>query len=179
MVLLDRRPSAWVCIVAMSRSTAGRSAGHNSAAVAASAGVIIIAVTFYTYALSLSSHSHGKTYQLDASFLSSSGLKQGADVVLAGVTVGKVNSIGLNRRVLTSEVIFEVSDELKLPVDTRLSIGSSTLTSSNALMLTPGTATEMLRPGAMISRTCELSSLEQQVSQYIFGSGGASTDCGQ
>lgn len=155
-----------------------RGSGRRTASVLASLGVILVAGGFYTYASVLGVRAHGDMYRLKATFLSSGGLREGADVVLAGVTVGNVTSIALDEHALTSLVQFRVSHDLRLPIDTRLSIGSATLTSSNALMLSPGSSTKMLAADAVISNTCELISLEQQVSQYIFGSGAASSECG-
>lgn len=155
-----------------------RATGRRTASVLASLGVILVAVGFYTYASVLGIRAHGDMYRLRATFLSSSGLREGADVVLAGVTVGEVTSITLDEHTLMSLIQFKLSQDLRLPIDTRLSIGSATLTSSNALMLSPGKSATMLVADALISNTCELTSLEQQVSRYIFGSGAASPDCG-
>lgn len=151
---------------------------HGFAAFAASASVLILAIGFYGYAASLGNRGIGPVYELDATFLSSSGLQSGADVVLAGVTVGTVTAITLDEATMSSHVRFQIEQELRLPVDTRLSIGSSTLTSGNALLIRPGKSTQMVSSGATLTNTCELVSLEQQISQYIFGNGGTSTDCG-
>lgn len=139
---------------------------------------MLVAGGFYTYASLLGNPARGDTYRLEAKFLSSNGLHAGADVVLAGVSVGQVTSISLDKQALTSLVTFRIAQDLQLPIDTRLSIGSSTLTSNNALILSPGTSTKMLPADAVISDTCQLTSLEQQVSQYIFGSEAASSGCG-
>ena len=151
---------------------------HSSAAIASSAGVLIISLSFFGYALTRSGSLPPSGYDLNATFLSSNGLRSGADVVLAGVQVGTVTSIDLDEHSMLSHVTFSVQQNLQLPVDTRLSIGSSTLTSGNALIVTPGVSHQRLAAGAVITQTCELTSLEQQISQYIFGAGGTSSGCG-
>lgn len=138
---------------------------------------MLVALGFYGYAATVGTRSTGTVYSLSATFLSSNGLRPGADVLLAGVPVGRVTSIDLDSSSMTSRVRFVVEQELRLPVDTRLSIGSSTLTSSNGLIVTPGTSLRMLATGATLTDTCELTSLEQEVSQYIFGVGGAPSNC--
>ncbi len=155
--------------------TSGR---HGLTATAASALVLCIAIGFYGYAARLNGGGEGAAYQLQATFLSSNGLHQGADVVLAGVVVGRVTAVTLDRRTMVSDVTFELDQALRLPTDTRLSIGSSTLTSAEALLVDPGNSHRMLPSGAMLTDTCEPTSLEQQVSQYIFGNGGAASGCG-
>ncbi len=158
-------------------TTATSPGRHGFTATAASALVACIAIGFYGYAASLNGVKGGPAYELRATFLSSNGLHEGADVILAGVTVGRVTSIALDPRTLASNVTFQVDQALKLPVDTRLSIGSSTLTSAEALLVNPGTSHTMLPAGAMLTDTCEPTSLEQQVSRYIFGNGGTGSGC--
>ncbi len=150
---------------------------HGITATAASAVVLCVAVGFYGYATRLNGTGSSRTYELRASFLSSNGLHEGADVVLAGVVVGRVTTITLNPRTMASDVTFQIDQMLKLPVDTRLSIGSSTLTSGEALLVDPGTSRRVLPSDATVTDTCEPTNLEQQVSRYIFGSGGATGGC--
>lgn len=152
---------------------------HGFAAVAASAAVMVVAIGFYGYAAALGTRSGtGGGYELEAVFLTSDGLRPGADVMLAGVPVGSVTSITLDQQSMTSHVRFKVEGALRLPVDTRLSIGSSTLTSNNALLIAAGTSSRLLAPGSVVTDTCGATNLEQQVSQYIFGNGGAPSGCG-
>lgn len=153
--------------------------GHGLSAIVGSAAVMLIALGFYGYVATVGTRSAGKVYPLNATFLSSNGLHTGADVLLAGVPIGTVTGIELDQGSMTSHVRFVVKQELRLPVDSSLSVGSSTLTSSNGLIITPGSSFRMLSVGSTITNTCDLISLEQQVSQYIFGSGGAPSSCGQ
>lgn len=162
----------------MSIATTERTPRHGLAAILASCAVLAVVIGFYVYAVTSRNRTSRDDYQLEASFLSSNGLHSGADVLLAGVPVGAVTAIELDPRSMTSRVQFVVPRTLNLPIDTKVAIGSSTLTSANALMVMPGKLRQILKPGAIITDTCELASLEQQVSQYIFGSGGAPSGCG-
>ncbi len=150
---------------------------HGITATAASAVVLCVAVGFYGYAVRLGGTTSSQTYGLRATFLSSNGLHEGADVVLAGVVVGRVTTITLDPRTMASDVTFQIDRVLKLPVDTRLAIGSSTLTSGEALLVDPGNSRRMLPVDATMTDTCEPTNLEQQVSRYIFGNGGAAGGC--
>ncbi len=150
---------------------------HGITATAASAVVLCVAVGFYGYAARLNGTGGSRTYGLRAIFLSSNGLHEGADVVLAGVVVGRVTTITLDPRTMSSDVTFQIDQALTLPVDTRLSIGSSTLTSGEALLIDPGNSRRMLPSDATVTDTCEPTNLEQQVSRYIFGSGGTAGGC--
>ena len=159
-------------------ATATPSGRHGISATAASAFVLCLAIGFYGYSIQLNGGRVGSSYELQAAFLSSNGLHEGADVVLAGVVVGRVTAVTLNQRTMASDVRFELDSTLRLPTDTRLSIGSSSLTSGSALLVDPGRSHQMLSIGATLTDTCEPISLEQQVSQYIFGNAGAANGCG-
>ena len=158
-------------------TTATPSGRHGITATAASVFVLCLAAGFCGYSAHLNGGRVGASYELRAAFLSSNGLHEGADVVLAGVVVGRVTAVTLNPRTMASDVTFQFDRTLKLPIDTRLSIGSSSLTSGSALLVDPGRSRQMLSSGATLTDTCEPISLEQQVSQYIFGNAGAASGC--
>lgn len=147
-------------------------ARHSATAILASTLVIAVAGGFYTYAQTRGAAAAPESYGLQSIFLSANGLKDGADVRMAGVKVGSVSAITLDPKLFVTRVAFEIDDRYRLPEDTKLGIGSSGFTSANALLVTPGHSARSLPPGAVIHDTEEMASLEQQVSQYIFGTGG-------
>jgi phospholipid/cholesterol/gamma-HCH transport system substrate-binding protein len=147
-------------------------ARHRPVAVAASVGVVALAAGFLAYGRLQIGSAGGETYELVGEFLSSDGLHAGADVVIGGVAVGRVNAVELDTQRMTSRVVFSVRDDLKLPRDSSLSIGSTSLASAAALLIEPGHESNVLAPHAVIQDTRPLVTLEQQVSQYIFGGGG-------
>lgn len=134
--------------------------------------VLAVTVGFYSYAVNRKQQSGAALYPLRAVFLSSNGLQRGADVRLAGVRIGKVSSIALDPEGFVARVGFSVEDRYRLPADTSLSIGSSGFTAANDLLVEPGRSQQMLVAGDTIRNTREMLSLEQSVSQYIFGAGG-------
>ena len=134
--------------------------------------VVVVTAAFYSYAATRQQDAGPAQYDLQAVFLSSNGLHVGADVRLAGVKVGTVSSITLDPAAFVSHVVFHVDDRYRLPSDTSLGIGSSGFTSATALLVEPGHAQQVLTPGQTIRSTQEMVSLEQAVSQYIFGAGG-------
>ncbi len=145
---------------------------HSGVAIIASAVVVVVTAAFYSYAITRQQDAGPAEYELQAVFLSSNGLHVGADVRLAGVKVGAVSSIMLDPAAFVSHVGFTVDDRYRLPSDTSLGIGSSGFTSATALLVEPGRSRQMLTPGQTIRSTREMVSLEQAVSQYIFGAGG-------
>ena len=150
-------------------------ASHSATAIFASGLVIAVAAGFYAYAETRGAGPTEATYALQSVFLSANGLKPGADVRLAGVKVGAVDSIALDTGLFVTHVGFRIDQRYQLPEDSKLAIGSSGFTSATALTVTPGHSSRMLQPGQVIRDTQEMVSLEQQVSQYIFGTGGLGT----
>ena len=145
---------------------------HSGVATIASAIVVAVTATFYLYAFMRQQDRGPVGYQLEAIFLSSNGLHVGADVRLAGVKVGTVSSISLDPVAFVTHVGFYIGDQYHLPADTSLTIGSSGFTTADGLLIEPGHSDHSLAPGETIRSTREMLSLEQSISQYIFGAGG-------
>ncbi|MFT8674787.1 MAG: MlaD family protein [Acetobacter sp.] len=133
--------------------------------------VLLGTATFMLYAYKTQKTPGTASYELSARFVSATGLAHGADVDMAGVRVGRVSSVTLDTQTQMAIVRFQLDKALRLPKDSLLSIGSATLSSDSALMIEPGSTTDYAAPGTMLTHTMEPTSLEQQVSNYIFGVG--------
>lgn len=112
-------------------------------------------------------------YVLKARFGSVSGLKEGADVELAGVIVGKVKKIHLDAEEYESIVELTVPNEVMLQEDTIASVRSTGIIGGKFLKLSPGGSDELLQPGDEIVETESSVSLEELISKYIFESQGS------
>lgn len=137
----------------------------------ASGCVLLAAGGFVAYGLGLLAGPDRHMTHYHAVFSSTNGLDDGADVDLGGVTVGRVRSITLNPETAVVDVLFAVQDDLKLPADTAVAIAAPTIGGDNALQILPGKSTRTLTAGATILDARPLLSLEQQISNYIFGAG--------
>lgn len=108
------------------------------------------------------------TYPVKASFLSISGLKEGAFVEIAGVKVGKVSRIRLDKDVYEAEVHMEINSDVRLQEDSIASIRTAGLIGDRYVNITPGGALEHIEPGGEIIETESAVSLEELISKYIF-----------
>ena len=140
-------------------------------AILASGLVLLVAGAFLVYGGELRKGPVQHSIVMHAQFNSANGLKAGADVDLAGVTVGRVRSISLNPQTHMADGTFSVDHQLNLPVDTAVGIGAPSMTADNALQIEPGKDPKTLSAGGVIKDTRDQLSLEQQVSNYIFGGG--------
>jgi len=133
--------------------------------------VLVVAVGVAVYAGAMQRGPVRSGYVLHGRFVSANGLHVGADVDLGGVAIGRVVKIALDPATQMAQVDFTVPDRLRLPEDTTLGIGAPTMTADNALQVLPGKSAGTLAAGATVLHTTDQVSLEQQVSNYIFGGG--------
>lgn len=112
-----------------------------------------------------------KGFALSARFDSSSGLRPGADVELAGVPVGRVTAIRLDPDPMHTQAIVEMKldQDLHLSDDTMASIKTSGLIGDKYVSLSRGGSETELKPGATITETESPMDLESLIAKYAFG----------
>ncbi len=109
----------------------------------------------------------GDYYELTAEFSSTSGLKRGASVEIAGVQVGRVKDIGLKEDLAL--VVLAIQDEVPVYSDAIASIRTRGIIGEKFMELSPGGAGEPLQSSGNIQDTESGIDLEQVISQYIHG----------
>src|SRR5437762_1658812 len=91
------------------------------------------------------------TYQLTAAFDDATGLLKDDNVKVAGVVVGKVSSVRIDRG--KAKVSLRVKDSVKLPSDSSAAIRWRNLIGQRYVYLYPGTASTALGSGERIPKT--------------------------
>jgi len=109
-------------------------------------------------------------YSVNAKFESISGLKTGASVEIAGVSIGKVGSIFLEKEEQVAVVKLKVQKGIVLTDDVIASIKTAGLIGDKYIKLTPGGSDEILNSGDTIFETESAIDLEELISKYVFGS---------
>jgi phospholipid/cholesterol/gamma-HCH transport system substrate-binding protein len=110
----------------------------------------------------------GQGYQVTASFDNISGLKRGAAVEVAGVEVGRVESIQVtpdHRAKLT----MSIDPDIILKEDAIASIRTKGIIGDKYIKLSPGYAEKTIPPGGKIQDTESALEWEEIISQYIHG----------
>ena len=110
------------------------------------------------------------SYQLIAKFDSSSGLKEGAFIEIAGVKAGKVTNIELDKESFESIATFVFDGGVILAEDTIASIRTSGIIGDKFVKISPGASDDILKSGDEIIETESSISIEELVSKYIFSS---------
>ena len=113
----------------------------------------------------------GETYQVNASFSNIGGLKSRAPVAMAGVTIGRVDTIELDEETLEARVVMNIDARYgDLPSDTSASILTSGILGDQYVGLEPGGAPDSLTDGDRILLTNSAVVLEQLIGRYLFNS---------
>ncbi|GAA5133917.1 outer membrane lipid asymmetry maintenance protein MlaD [Prosthecobacter algae] len=136
----------------------------------------LAAVAYLTVKLGAGSLLGGDTYMLEARFTSVSGLNAGGNVVVAGVTVGRVESIRMEPTEYTAIVTLSVMSGLKLPTDSMASIKTTGLIGDKYLALSPGADETFLKAGERITMTESSVDLESLIGKMAFGSVSEETE---
>ncbi len=110
-----------------------------------------------------------RTYELYGRFESVAGLKTGASIQLAGVQVGQVGKVGLDKAQQKALVTLRIQKGLLLTDDVIASIKTAGLIGDKYIKLTQGGSDEMLKPGDTITETESALDLEELISKYVFG----------
>ena len=106
-------------------------------------------------------------YDIQAVFINSGGLKNGSDIVIAGVGVGRVKSITLEN--YQAQVVMNLPWDVKVQEDAIALIRTKGLIGEKYIEITPGGSDKLIPPGGKIRDTQPPVDLEELISKYIFG----------
>lgn len=110
-----------------------------------------------------------ETFRLEANFANIGGLKPRARVTMAGVTVGRVESIDLDTQWYDARVVMRLNADLEgeLSRDTTAAILTSGLLGEQYIGLSVGGDPEVLENGDTIRDTQSALVLEELIQQFI------------
>jgi phospholipid/cholesterol/gamma-HCH transport system substrate-binding protein len=110
----------------------------------------------------------GQGYQVSAMFDNISGLKTGAAVEVAGVTVGKVEKITMtpDHRAL---ITLRLNPEVLLKEDAIASIRTKGIIGDKFVKLSPGFGDKTIPPGGKIRETESAVEWEELIAKYLHG----------
>ena len=110
--------------------------------------------------------SNGTSYEVMAQFENIGSLKPGAAVSMAGVTVGRVETIGYDQQLYKAVVRMRIGSQYdRIPKDSDASIMTSGLLGGQYVGITPGGAEEFLKQGDRIEFVQDAFVLENLINQ--------------
>jgi phospholipid/cholesterol/gamma-HCH transport system substrate-binding protein len=148
---------------------------ENTTEIAVGAAVLALALGFLFYAgqiTGFSGESNDK-YTLTASFRSAEGVGVGTDVRLAGVKVGTVSQLKLDRESFRAEAALSLDKAIILPDDTAALIASEGLLGGNFIELVPGGSAFNFEEGQVIADTQGSVSLLNLLLKFVTASGSS------
>jgi phospholipid/cholesterol/gamma-HCH transport system substrate-binding protein len=130
----------------------------------------IAAVTYLSLQTGTGSMIGGESYPIEARFANAGGLHTGSSVLLAGVTVGRVEAVAMDPKDYSAIVTMKVSSKLKLPTDSMASVKTSGLIGDKFIALSPGADEAYLAPKSRITLTESAVDMESLIGKMAFGS---------
>ena len=109
----------------------------------------------------------GQGYQVTADFPSVGGLKPGSTVEIAGVEIGRVESISLAE--YQARVHMWIHRDVKLQEDSIASIKTKGLIGEKYVRINPGGSDRLIPPNGRIREVEPPVDFEELLSKYIFG----------
>lgn len=107
-----------------------------------------------------------KQYKIKAKFTNIAGLKEGAQVEIAGVNVGKVSKISLNDYQAIVDLL--INPDVRIQEDAIASIRTQGIIGDKYVKISPGGSEEYIKPHGTISETESTVDIEELISKYIF-----------
>lgn len=127
----------------------------------------IVALTYLSIQLGRVSFLGATGYVVTADFPSVGGLKAGSTVEIAGVEIGRVESIGLAD--YQARVTLRIHAGVKLQEDAIASIKTKGLIGEKYLRISPGGSDRIIPPRGKIREVEAPVDFEELLSKYIFG----------
>jgi phospholipid/cholesterol/gamma-HCH transport system substrate-binding protein len=109
-------------------------------------------------------------YVVDASFGDAGGIRPGADVMMAGVVIGRVETISLKKD--KAFLTLRINNGVRLTDDAIASIRTKGIIGDRYVRISQGADAEFLKNGDEIEETESAINIEDLISKYIFSPGG-------
>ena len=129
----------------------------------------IICVGYLTIRLGKMEILGSNTYTVYGRFDSVTGLTKGASIEMAGVQIGQVSDITLDKERHVAVVEMKIEKGIKLTDDVIASLKTAGLIGDKFIKLSPGGSGILLKDGDMITETESGVDLEELISNYVFG----------
>ena len=117
-------------------------------------------------------------YRLTARFDNIGGLKVRAPVRVAGVVVGRVESIHVDPKLFQAEVRMVMNDSYRFPKDSSAKILTAGLLGEQYIGIEAGGDDKDLGDGDRITMTSSAVVLENLIGQFLYGKAAEGTDAG-
>ena len=135
--------------------------------------IVIFAACFFAFYLYSSNKKQDdeEGYSVNAKFQNVSGIIEGSDVQIAGIVVGSVTKLSLDKSNYYAIVKMNISPDIKIPKDSSVAVISSGILGGKYLAIAPGADDSMLGEGDVIKFTQSTISMESLINKFMLSSG--------
>ena len=121
----------------------------------------------------LSVKSGNETYQLVAYFDNTGSLKPRSKISMAGVTIGKVKAVVLDKQTYMAKVVMDIDSKVdNIPVDSTAAIVTAGLLGEQFISISVGGEETYLHSGDRFEDTQSALILEELIGKFLLGSVG-------
>ena len=133
-------------------------------------GAVVLTTAIFFLMLGMQSIDNNQKdgYELSLLFGSSAGLKNGDNVKISGINVGKITKLNLDPVDYNARIHIKLNNDIKIPDDSQARITSSSLLGGNFLDIIPGSSETFLKPNDVIYDTTDAVSFTDLLGKVVF-----------
>ena len=141
---------------------------YNSIEILMGAIVLTIAIGFLSLGMKSINNNQKVGYDISLIFGSSAGLKNGDNVKISGINVGKIINLDLNLEDYNAKVEIKLNQNIKIPDDSSARITSSSLLGGNFVDIIPGVSNTYMKPNDIMYDTSDSVSFTDMLGKVIY-----------
>ena len=130
--------------------------------------VLTIAIGFLSLGMQSINSNQKVGYDISLIFGSSAGLKNGDNVKISGINVGKIINLDLNLDDYNAKVAIKLNQNIKIPDDSSARITSTSLLGGNFIDIIPGVSDIYMKPNEIIYNTSDPVSFTDMLGKVIY-----------
>ena len=130
--------------------------------------VLTIAIGFLSLGMQSINSNQKVGYHISLIFGSSAGLKNGDNVKISGINVGKIINLDLDLDDYNAKVAIKLNQNIKIPNDSSAKITSTSLLGGNFIDIIPGVSDTYMMPNAIIYDTTDRVSFSDMLGKMIY-----------
>ena len=130
--------------------------------------VLTIAIGFLSLGMQSINSNQKVGYDISLIFGSSAGLKNGDNVKISGINVGKIINLDLNLDDYNAEVAIKLNQNIKIPNDSSAKITSTSLLGGNFIDIIPGISETYMKPNDTIYNTSDPVNFTDMLGKVIY-----------
>jgi phospholipid/cholesterol/gamma-HCH transport system substrate-binding protein len=131
--------------------------------------VLIVAFSFLGFAYNISDFSKTNNgYTVTANFQNIDGIAKGADVKLAGIKIGSVDSLSLEDNTYYAILSLSINEGVNIPKDSSAIVSTSGLLGGKYIRINPGASDDNLADGGKIKFTQSSLNIEDLIGKLMY-----------